>query len=96
MLKILAKLSQVPLSSRKGLHMDPFNPEIFKFSPYVHFFKDFQYKTFRDFLCFKISQTQSIFELEKCSFTKNYETHNNERKEQVFASNSKFQLKKIR
>ena len=27
---------------------------------------------------------------------KNYETYNNERKEQVFASNSKFQVKRLR
>ena len=32
------------------------------------FSKNFQYKTFIDFLCFQIALTRSIFELEKCSF----------------------------
>ena len=31
-------------------------------------FKDFKYKTLRDFLCFQIALSWSIFELEKCSF----------------------------
>ena len=31
-------------------------------------FKDFHNKTFRDFLCFPIALTRSIFDLEKCSF----------------------------
>ena len=35
----------------------------------VHLFKDFQYKTFRDFLCFQIAVTRSIFELEKFFLT---------------------------
>ena len=48
--------------------IDPINPHIFEFLPCVHFFKDFQYKTFRDFLCFQIALTWSMFELEKCSF----------------------------
>ena len=41
-----------------------------KFLPYVHIFKDSQYKTFRDILCFQIFLTRSIFELEKCVFLK--------------------------
>ena len=49
------------------LNIDPINPEIFELLPYVHFFKNFQYKTLRDFLCFQIAEF-SIFELEKCSF----------------------------
>ena len=35
--------------------MYPIDPEILKFLPYVHFFKDFQYKTFKDLLCFEIA-----------------------------------------
>ena len=31
-------------------------------------FPFFQYKAFRDFLCFLIALTRSIFELEKCTF----------------------------
>ena len=38
------------------------------FVPCVQYFMDFQYNTFRDFYCLKISLTWSIFELEKCSF----------------------------
>ena len=48
--------------------IDQINPEIFKFLSYVNFLKDFHYKTLRDFLCFQIALTQSIFELEKCTF----------------------------
>ena len=59
---------KVPLTNKKGLNIDPINPEIFELLPYVHFFKDFPYKTFREFLCFSIALTRSIFELEKCSF----------------------------
>ena len=67
--KILTKLYYyVPISKRKGLSIYPINPQIFMFLPYVHFLKDFQRKTFRDFLCFQIALTQSIFELERCSF----------------------------
>ena len=50
------------------MNIDPIYPQIFKFKPYVLFLKDFQYKTFRDFLCFQIVLTRSIFELEKCFF----------------------------
>ena len=56
----------------KGQNIDQINHEIFDFLLYVHFFKDFQYKTFRDFLCLQIALTQSIFELEKCSFFKQF------------------------
>ena len=40
----------------------------------------------------------TIDELFKCfiTFRKNYETYSNERKEQVFASSSKFQIKRFR
>ena len=31
---------------------------------------DFQYKTFRDFLCFQIALTRSVFEVETCSIFK--------------------------
>ena len=51
----------------KGLNIDLKNPEIYPI-PYVHVFKDFQYKTFRDFFCFQLALTRPIFELEKCSF----------------------------
>ena len=46
---------------QKGLDIDPIYPKKFEFLPYVHFFKDFQYKTFRDFLCFQIALTRLIF-----------------------------------
>ena len=49
-------------------HIDPIIPERLKFLPYVSFFKDFQYKTFRYFLCLQIAPSQSILELEKYSF----------------------------
>ena len=69
MSKIMTKLKYwVPLSNKPGLNIDPINPQIFEFLPSVHIFKDFQYKTFRNFLCFQIALTQSIFEIEKCSF----------------------------
>merc|ERR1711954_130206 len=69
MSKILTNLHYYgPISNKKGLNIDPINPQIFEFLPYVHFFKDFHYKTFRDFLCFLITLTRSIFELEKYSF----------------------------
>ena len=61
---ILTKL----LSNKKRLNNDLIHPKNFELKFYVHFFKDFQYTTFRDFLCFQITLTQSIFELEKCSF----------------------------
>ena len=71
MSKILTKLLlQIPLSNKKGLNIDLIYSEIFEFLPFVHFFKDFQYKTFRHFLCFQIALAMSIFEVEKCSFFK--------------------------
>ena len=38
------------------------------FHPVSIFFKDFYYKTLKDFLYFQIALTQSIFKLEKCSW----------------------------
>ena len=68
MSKILTKLYyNIPISNRKGLDIGLIYPQIFKFLHYVPFFKDFQYKTFRDFHYFQIDLTWSI-ELEKCSF----------------------------
>ena len=56
------------IKQKRTKNIDPIGPQIFKFLPNNHFFMDFQYKTFIDFLCFQIALTQSIFELEKCSF----------------------------
>ena len=42
-----------------------------------------------------IRQKNTPKNVEDPSEVKNYETYNNERKKQVFASNSKFQIKKI-
>ena len=69
MKKILTKLYfLVPLSNKKWQNIYQFNHEIFEFLPFVHFFKDFQYKTLRDFLCFQIALTRSIFEPESGLF----------------------------
>ena len=65
MSKFFTKLILCPIIKQKVLNIDPINPEIFECSHYVHFFKDFQYKTFRDFLCFQIAPTLSIFEIEQ-------------------------------
>ena len=67
MSKILTKLQ----SNKKGLNFYPINPQIFEFLPYVHLFKDFLFKTFKDFICFQIALTRSIVELGKCSFFSN-------------------------
>ena len=53
------------IRQKRGLNIDSINPEIFKFAPCVQFFKDFQYKTFKDILYLKTALTRSIFELEK-------------------------------
>ena len=50
------------------MKMDKSISKILEVLPYVHFIKDFQYKTFRDFFCFQIALARSIFELEKGSF----------------------------
>ena len=65
-------LSWVPISSKKELNMDPSNPKILQSFTLCQFFKDFQSKTFRDFLCFKIALNPSIFELEDLFLARNW------------------------
>ena len=48
---LLHKYFDSTKSTKKGLNIDLINPEVFKFLTDIHFFKDFQYKTFRAFLC---------------------------------------------
>ena len=42
-----------------------------------------------------VKQSQLLVLRLRMEFDKNYETYNNERKEQVFASSSKFQIKRF-
>ena len=52
MSKIFSKLlAQQPLSNKKGLDIDTIDDEKFEFVHCVQFFMDFQYKTFKDFIC---------------------------------------------
>ena len=48
------------MSNKKGRNIDKINSEIFKFLPYVHFFKDFQNNTLRDFFCFQIGLARKV------------------------------------
>ena len=57
-----------PLSNKKGLDIYPTADEKFELVPFVKFFMDFQYKTFKDFFCLQIALSRSIFDLEKWFF----------------------------
>ena len=53
------------------------------------------YEVIEDILPFVLNTKWPLSNIWLLSYKKNYETYNNERKEQVFASNSKFQKKNI-